>query len=29
MTCDALATAVCVMGGSKAINFVNSFNPKE
>jgi thiamine biosynthesis lipoprotein len=29
MTSDALATALCVMGGSKAINFVNSFNPKE
>jgi len=29
MTCDALATALCVMGGSKAINFVNSFNPGE
>jgi len=29
MTSDALATALCVMGGSKSLNFVNSFNPRE
>ena len=29
MTSDAMATALCVMGGSKAIYIVNSFNPKE
>ena len=29
MTCDALATALCVMGGSKATRFIAHFNPRE
>ncbi len=29
MTCDAMATAICVLGGSRAVRFIAKFNPRE